>query len=163
MSELIVITFDNPDEAGQVAATFRQLHKDEALHLKDMRVVAKDAQGNVSIRDRAGHPIALAAVAGGVLGGLLFAVAPLWGVVIGAAGGAAFVKSLELDIDKDFIQEVGDALGPNTSAVFILGSDADHDAVVSALKPYKGKVLETTLTPDMEEQLQNALAQRSVE
>ncbi len=161
MSQLLVITFDNAKEAGQVADTFRMLRKEGALELEDVRVIVKDEQGKVQVHDQAGHPVAAGAVAGGVLGGLLFLVAPIFGIVVGAASGAAIARSMDLDIDKKFIRDVSDALTPNSSAIFLLGSHANRSAVLNALKPYKGTLIQTTLSSEMEQQLKKALTERS--
>lgn len=161
MSQLVVINFETVEEAGELATTLRKLEKDGALKLEDMRVVVKDADGKVSIHDDAGHPVAAGAVIGGVIGGLLFLFAPVFGIAAGAAAGAAIAKSMDLDVDQKFVQEVADSIKPNTSALFVLGSNANRAAVVDALKPYKGTLLQTTLSSELEEQLKRALSERS--
>lgn len=158
MSQLIVITFDNPDEAQQVATTFKELEKGGGIRLSDMRVLVKDAEGKLVAKDEAGHPIAWSAVAGGVLGGLLFFMVPVVGVALGAAAGAGIAKSLDLDIDKKFVQDVATSLKPNTSAIFMLAREENEAAVLSALKPYKGTLVQTTLSTEMEEQLKKTLS-----
>jgi len=158
MSELIVITFDNPDEAQQVATTFKDLEKGGGIRLADMRVVVKDGEGKLVAKDEAGHPVAWSALAGGVLGGVLFFMVPVVGIAIGAAAGAAITKSLDLDIDKKFVQEVAATLKPNTSAIFLLARQENQAAVLNALKPYKGTLIQTTLSTDMEEQLKKTLS-----
>jgi uncharacterized membrane protein len=157
MSELIVIAFDNPTEAQQVATTFTEMSKGGAIRLTDMRVVSKDANGKLVAHDEAGHPVAWSAVAGGVLGGLLFFLMPVVGIAIGAVAGGAIAKSLDLDIDKKFIKDVSEALKPNTSAVFIQAQDGNQSAILNALKPYKGTLIQTNLSSDMEEQLKKEL------
>lgn len=160
MQHILVIAFDNPTEAQQVATTFLDLKKGGALGISDMRVVVKDADGKISVQDEAGHPIAWSAVAGGILGGLLFFLVPVLGIAIGAAAGGLIAKSLDLDIDKKFITDVSDALQPNTSAVFIQSNDENLSAVLNALKPYKGTLIQTSLDSDVEAQLKKALSER---
>ncbi len=157
MSELIVIAFDNPTEAQEVANSFKEISKGGALRITDMRVVSKDASGKLQAHDEAGHPVAWSAVAGGVLGGLLFFLMPLLGIAIGALAGGAIAKSLDLDIDKKFIKDVSEALQPNSSAVFIQAQEENKAAVLAALKPYKGTLIQTNLSTEMEEQIKTAL------
>jgi uncharacterized membrane protein len=157
MSELIVIAFDNMTEAQQVADSFKELSKGGGIRLTDMRVVTKDADGRLQAHDEAGHPVAWSALGGGVLGGLLFFLMPVLGIAIGALAGGAIAKSLDLDIDKKFIQDVSEALKPNTSAVFIQAAEGNQAAILSALKPYKGTLIQTNLSTDMEEQLKRGL------
>jgi uncharacterized membrane protein len=161
MGQLVVISFETKEEAQELASTLRKLEKDGALKLEDMRVVVKDAEGNAHIHDDAGHPVAAGAVIGGVIGGLLFLFAPVFGIAAGAAAGAAIAKSMDLDVDQKFVNEVAENLKPNTSALFVLGSNANRAAVVDALKPYKGTLIQTTLSSDLEEQLKRALSDRS--
>jgi uncharacterized membrane protein len=125
-----------------------------------MRVLVKEQSGKLTVKDEAGHPVAWSAVAGGVLGGLLFILFPVIGIAIGAAAGAGIAKSLDLDVDKKFIQDVATSLQPGTSAIFILAREESSSAVISALKPYKGKLIQTTLSTEMEEQLGKALEER---
>ena len=44
-----------------------------------------------------------------------------------------------------------------TSALFIIVRDSNPDVAVAALKPYKGKILQTTLSPEDEENLRGVL------
>ncbi|RIK33419.1 MAG: hypothetical protein DCC52_03335, partial [Chloroflexi bacterium] len=123
MGQLVVITFETPDQAGELAKTLRQLESDNALKLEDMRVIVKDAEGKTHVHDDAGHPVAL-------------------------------------DVDQKFVNEVAEKLKPNTSALFVLGSDANQAAVLNALKPYQGTLIQTSLSSDMEAQLRRALSER---
>ena len=44
-----------------------------------------------------------------------------------------------------------------TSALFVVVRDADPAAAVGALKPYKGRVYETSFDEETEEELRNVL------
>ena len=46
MSQLIVITFDTPDDAGKALKSLRGLEKSHRLHLVDTAVIVKDAEGS---------------------------------------------------------------------------------------------------------------------
>ncbi len=48
----------------------------------------------------------------------------------------------------------------NSSALFIIVRDADPAFAVAALRPYEGKVLQTTLAPEDEETLRRALKKK---
>lgn len=158
MSNIIVVAFDNPDTAQQVAAEFKTLERNGALHLSDARVVVKDSEGKVHVKDEAGHPVAWGAVIGGALGGLIFILMPLLGIAAGAAIGGAIAKSLNLDaVDKKFVNDVSDALKPNTSAVFLQVDDANKAAVVQAMQAFNGKLIQTSLSPELEQQLKKGL------
>lgn len=161
MSELVVITFENAQEAERLAATLRNLQKEGALELQDLRVVVKDADGKVRIHDDAGHPVAAGAAIGGVIGGFLFLFAPVLGIAAGAAAGGLIARTMDMDVDKKFVQEIANSLKPNTSALFVLGSNANRAAVLNSLKGHQGTLVQTTLSGDMEEQLKRALSEPS--
>jgi len=158
MSSIIVIAFDNPDAAQKVVSEFKTLESNGAMRLSDARVVVKDGEGKVHVKDEAGHPVAWGALIGGAVGGLLFLMMPLLGVAAGAAVGGAIAKSLHLDtVDKKFVNDVAEALKPNTSAVFLQVDDSNKTAVIQALEPYQGKLLQTTLSPEVEAELKKGL------
>jgi len=166
MSDIIVIAFRHPDAAQQVAAQFLVLQDRHALNLDDARVVMKDNAGQLHVKDVAGHPVAMGALIGGLIGMLLFVMSPVLGVLVGAAAGGVIGKAFNSDmVDQRFVDDVAQALKPDSSAVFLQVSAADKAAVVSALRPYRGTLIQTTVSPELEEELKRALApikQRSV-
>lgn len=160
MSELIVLAFDNPDEATRIATDFKALRQTAHLQLKDAMVVVKDAEGKVHIKDEAGHPVAWGAVIGGTLGAILFILVPVVGAVAGAALGGAIAHWMDLGVDKKFVKEVGETLKPNTSALFLLVGEGNDAAVVQALKPYKGTLLQTNVSSELESELKRVVEQQ---
>jgi uncharacterized membrane protein len=103
------------------------------------------------------------AIGGGVLGLLLGLVFfPIAGLLIGVAAGAFIGRSLHHNVDKKLIEDVTNDLGPNTSAVFVVG-DGNPAAVVGALEPFKGKVYQTTLDSEAEAQIEAALEKEQSE
>lgn len=158
MTNIIVIAYDHPDTAAQVAAEFKRLEREQAFQVKDARVVVKDANGKIHVKDVAGHPMAWGAVLGGTLGALLFIMVPVLGAIAGALAGGAIVKSAGPDmVDKRFVSDVATALKPNTSAVFLEVDDQHRIVVVHALQPYHGTLIQTTLDPETEEALKHKL------
>ncbi|MFC1466662.1 MAG: DUF1269 domain-containing protein [Candidatus Brachytrichaceae bacterium NZ_4S206] len=161
MSRITVITFDNTKEADQVRDALRDLSKRGLLTIMDSAVVVKDAQGEVKVNNQLGRNVKWGLIGGGILGGLLFFLFPVAGIVGGAAAGAVIGKSLGDDVDKKFIEEVKQALQPGTSALFIITRDEHADAVFNALKPFKGTVYHTSLSPTNEETLKRVLSERA--
>jgi uncharacterized membrane protein len=161
MSNLVVITFDNAEEAGRVRESLRSLEHAGRLSLDDSAVVVKDAEGKIHVKNQMDRGVAVGAVGGGALGLLLASIFfPLAGLIAGAALGAVVGKLADTGVDKKFVQEVGDALKPDSSAIFVISREADPAAVVAALKPYKGEVFQSSLPTESEEELRRILSKR---
>ncbi len=159
MSDIIVIAFRHPDAAQQVAAQFQDLETKHALHLIDARIVVKDKEERLHVKDVAGHPVALGALMGGLLGALLFVMSPVLGALMGVAAGSVVGKLTSPDlVDGQFVNDVAQALRPDSSAVFLQVDQADTDAVITALRPFRGTLIQTTVPPEVEEELKRALA-----
>jgi uncharacterized membrane protein len=161
MSNLVVITFDNAEEAGRVRESLRSLEQYGRLSLDDSAVVVKDAEGKIHVKNQTDRGVAVGAVGGGALGLLIGSIFfPLAGIVAGALIGAVVGKMADTGVEKKFVEEVGAALKPNSSAIFVIAREADPAAVVAALKPYKGQVFQTTLSTEAEEELRRILSKR---
>ena len=91
----------------------------------------------------------------GMLIGLLF-FAPWLGLAVGAASGALAGKMSDVGVDDNFIKQVGAAIQPGQSALFVLVREATTDKVVEALKPYGGEIIHTNLSSEDEARLKEA-------
>jgi len=159
MSNLIVITFDDPDEAQRVRDTIRSGQKHDLIKLDDSAIVTKDEDGQVHVKNELDRGVKVGIAGGGLLGlwiGFIFG-GPIGAMLLGAAGGALVGTSTGMGLQKSFVKEVSEALKPNTSALFFIVRDANPNAVVAALKPYKGEVHHTSLDPEEEETLRRIL------
>ncbi len=159
MSNLIVIVFDNMEEAGKVRQTLKE--QSANISLDDSAVVVRDEEGEVHVKDEVDRGVAVGALGGGALGlligGLLF---PIGGLVLGALGGALVGKMLDMGVDKKFVDQVSGHLEPGTSALFVIVREANPNVALAALRPYKGKVIQTSLPPEAEEELRRTLSKR---
>jgi uncharacterized membrane protein len=66
----------------------------------------------------------------------------------------------DLGIQKSFVKEVSEALQPGNSALFVIVRDANPNAAIAALKPYKGTVYHTSLDSEDEDTLRRILSKR---
>ena len=158
MSQLLVITFEARETAGQAGERMKELQKGHGVNISDMAVVEKDADGKVHVHHGVDTTTAGGAVIGGALGlliGLVFF--PIAGLALGAIAGGFIGRSLHNNVDKKLVEDVTSDLKENTSALFIMGDSNSPSAVIGALEPYKGKVYQTTLDSETEAQLQAAL------
>jgi uncharacterized membrane protein len=83
---------------------------------------------------------------------------PPAGMAIGAVLGAAVGVSMDTGVGGKFIDEVKTTLRPGRSALFLVVKQSDADAVMAALRNYKGDVIQTTLDSEAEEALRQTLA-----
>jgi uncharacterized membrane protein len=159
MSDIIVIAFRHPDAALQVASQFQHLEAQHELLLIDARVVVKDRDERLHVKDVAGHPMALGALIGGLLGALIFAMSPVLGALVGVAAGSVVGKLASPDlVDEQFVDDVAQALRPDSSAVFLQVDRANTEAVITILRAFRGTLIQTTVPPEVEEELKRALA-----
>ena len=171
MSELVVVAFDSPDEADRVATELQRLQREYLVDLEDAVVVVREPDGKVRVKqsvDLVGAGAATGAIWGsmwGTLVGLLF-LNPLIGLITGAALGAgagALSGALtDYGIDDDFIRQVGEALQPGSSALFILVRKMQPEKVLAELSRFRGRVIRSSLSPEQEARLQAALSGSSV-
>lgn len=158
MSSLVVVAFDSPDEAASVLESLRAQTRYNNISFKDTAVVSKDADGKIHVKNEVSQGTMTATGVGALLGLMLgMFLFPLTGLLIGAGGGAIIGRLMNLGVDKDFVKEVSDSLQPGTSALFVLVQDANPAVVRAVLEDHKGKVLQTTLSPEAEAALQRAL------
>jgi uncharacterized membrane protein len=161
MSDLIVITFRGEGDARAALEHIRQAERGGGISVSDFAVVEKDAGGNIHHSGEVDKATKGGAAGGGFLGLLIgLAFFPVLGLLAGAAAGALLGKSLHHDVDKNLIRDVTADLTPGTSALFLLveGSAA---AIVGSVREFQGKVYQTSVSDELESQLNEALKSRS--
>lgn len=162
MSHLVVVTFDNPDEAGQVRETLRSAERADYLNLDDSAVIVKDEDGKIHVKNELDRGVKIGAVGGGLLGLLIGGIFfPVAGLLVGALAGGLIGSSVDLGIQKKFVEQVEEDLKPGTSAIFFVVRDANPDVALAAFKPYKGNVYHTSFPPEAEDELRRILSKRS--
>ena len=155
-SNLIVVGFNDAADAFEMRAALVKLQSQYLIEMEDVVVVTRDAKGAVQLH-QAVNLTKAGAVGGafwGVLIGTLF-LNPLLGAVVGAGSGALSSKLADIGINDRFMKDLGTTLTPGTSALFVLVRSATPDKVLEGLKAFsgKGRVLQTSLTKDKEDEL----------
>jgi uncharacterized membrane protein len=156
MSDLIVIAFKDEQTAFALCAELAKMQKEYLIEMEDVVVVTKDDKGKVKLH-QATNMTAMGAVTGGFWGmliGLIF-LNPLLGVAVGAGAGAVSGALTDIGVDDKMMKELAASFKPGCSAVFVLVRKATGDKVLEGLKEFtgKGKVLQTSLAKDKEEEL----------
>lgn len=170
MSDLVVITYHDVNQAGKVLDTLKRLITEHLLDLEDAVYVTKDSNGEVDLHQMINLPGVGAATGGargmlwGTVIGLLF-LQPLAGAAIGAAVGAGTGalagKFSDYGIDDNFVKELSAEMTPNSSAIFVLVRRVTVDKVLPEVSKFGGRVLRTSLADDAEQRLQAALTQHT--
>ena len=158
MSNLVVIGFEDEHTAFAMRAELAKMQKEYLIEMEDVVVVTKDEKDKVKLH-QAVNLTATGAVGGtfwGMLIGMLF-LNPLLGAAVGAGAGAISGKLSDIGVNDDFMKGLGETFTPGTSALFVLVRKATPDKVLEGLKGFKGKVLQTSLTKDKEEELRKVL------
>lgn len=162
MSDLVVIVFDRADEAPRLYQKLNELRHEGFLSLDDAAVVVKDVDGQVHVKNEIDRGIKIGFAGGGVIGlilGFIFG-GPIGTAILGAVGGAIAGSLSEMGVRSDFVDEVKQSLRRNHSALFMIIRHEDPEVVIAALKPYKGKIIQSTLPTEAEESLRHVLEQR---
>ena len=156
MSNLIVISFDDEHTAFAMRADLIRMQKEYLIEMDDVVVVTKDGNGKVNLH-QAQNLTAAGAISGGFWGlliGVIF-LNPLLGAAVGAGAGAMSGSLTDLGINNEFMKELGASFRPGCSALFVLVRKVTGDKVLEGLSEFagKGKVLQTSLTKDKEDEL----------
>ncbi|OGO34365.1 MAG: hypothetical protein A2W35_19690 [Chloroflexi bacterium RBG_16_57_11] len=160
MSELVVLTFDDTEQAGAALEALKKARSEGYLKIDDAAVIVKDESGKVDIKNQLDTGTKWGAVGGGLIGLMLASIFfPLAGLAIGAIGGALVGKSLNLGVDKKFVKDVTETLKPGMSALFVIGS-GNPDVVIASLRPFQGTIYQTTLPTEAVEELHAALKKK---
>ena len=158
MSNLVVVAFDNEHAAFEMRAALIKMQKEYLIEMEDVVVVTKDEKGKAKLH-QAVNLTAAGAVGGsfwGMLIGMIF-LNPLLGAAVGAGAGALSGKLSDVGISDKFMKELGESMTAGTSALFVLVRKATPDKVMEGLKGFKGKLIQTSLTKDKEEELRKVL------
>ena len=158
MSELIVASFTDDTTAGAALDAIRRLKSAGLASIEDAAVIRKDDDGKTRVKNTLNSATVGGAAVGAFLGAVLLVFFPLLGLVGGAVAGGLVGHSLGRHVEKSFVDDVSKQLEAGQSALFVLLSSDNVDAVVAALRPIEGGTLvQTTLDPELEQALAEAL------
>ena len=159
MSNLFVLGFDNEYEARAFGDKVGNLVRERLLVLDDAAMVTRDAEGKPHV-DHGKHLVGAGAMGGafwGMLFGLIFLM-PLFGMAVGAAFGALGGKLGDIGLDKQVLEEIGDAIKPGQAGWFLLVRQATRDKVLEELAGTNARVIRTNLTREQEDNLRKAFS-----
>ena len=157
MTQLIVIAFDHFGDASTAMAGLRSLERLGQIRFEDTAIVERDPDGTAHVKNEVSGTTETAAAIGALIGGLVTFVFPLAGIALGAALGALVGRSMDRGVTDAFVGEVKATLRPGRSALFLVVRESNAEAVLAALRQFRGDVIQTTLDSEAEEALRQAL------
>jgi len=161
MSDLIVIGYEDPQTARQAYEQVQRLQQDFIVELRGLAIVDVDRDGktHVDIPQRLVSSSAAAGALFGLLLGLLFLVPGLG--LLGGAIGALMGTLNRSGVSAEFRNRVEHLVEPGHSAVVIMATKITEDKFASALQPFGGTVLKTSLSETDEKELAEELSGQS--
>jgi uncharacterized membrane protein len=157
MSNIVALGFEGRETAAGWLKDLNKLADDGHIEILDAVFVSIGFCKHVEMKQTQSDKGKYAKRGTGIgfLAGLL-----LGGPILGAAGGAAvgaITGSMkDVGIEDQFIEEIAMGIAPNSSMLFLMTQNAD-EKVMAYLKPFKARVLVTTLPEEEEARLQKLL------
>ena len=159
MSYVIVIVYDQEDEASKARQSIKSLEKEGRISLDDAAVITKDADDKVHVKNEMDRDVGIGLLGGSLVGLLIAGIFfPIAGILIGALGGGLIGKMVSNGVDKKFIKDVQEAMKPGNSALFLVIKSNDPGMAVEALRQYKGgTIFHSSLDDDVEKELRDSI------
>jgi uncharacterized membrane protein len=158
--EMMVVAFDNENEADRVLDSLKGMKDMNIVDLKSAAVIVRAGSGEVKINETSDFDTKQGALGGAAAGAVLGLLGGgfLRGALLGAAGGAAAGKFIDLGLDDDFLKSVGDSLEPNSSAIVALVDFEQVDQAMEELDKFEGgRILRHSLSPEVYAKLSEAV------
>jgi uncharacterized membrane protein len=159
MSDLIAVAYPDRTTAENVRNELGRLTREHVIEIEDAVVATREADGRVKLH-QAVNPAGAGAAGGALWGGLigLIFLAPLLGAAIGAGLGAASGALTDLGIEDNLMRDLGQNLPEGGAALIVLVRQVTPDKVIPRISQHGGKVLQSSLSNEAEERLQEALS-----
>ena len=161
---MIVLGFENEAAADEFGVKLAQMQKDLIVQLQDAAMVVRDEDGKPHVK-HGGSLVGAGALGGafwGMLFGLLFFV-PFLGLAIGAAMGALFGKLGKTGLDKQVLEQMGDAVPPGKAGWFLLIGQMTEDKFLEAVKGTNATLVRSNLSEEQEADLKHAFGAKKHE
>jgi uncharacterized membrane protein len=158
MANLVAVAYPDESTAKEVLNVLGRLQTEHSIDIEDAVVITRNQDGKVKLHQSM-KPAAAGAAGGALWGGLigLLFLAPLLGMAVGAAAGGAAGALTDVGVDDRFLKELGAKLEPGAAALIVLVHRSTPDKVLPEIQKFGGEVLQTSLSDEQEQQLQEAL------
>ncbi|HNI33988.1 MAG TPA: DUF1269 domain-containing protein [Microthrixaceae bacterium] len=158
--QLAVLSFDSSLKAQEFMTAVARLQEEGKILVQDAVFVTKEPGGRTTVvetTDPGPGSSALTAGAWGLLFGALLAV-PIAGLAIGAGTGALMAKLVDTGVPDDFVQQIREQVKEGWTALALLVSHINRDAVLAELGRFQGaELISGDLSPEAVAAVQAAL------
>ncbi|HKI69651.1 MAG TPA: DUF1269 domain-containing protein, partial [Verrucomicrobiae bacterium] len=158
--ELIIAVFDDKSKAEVAAATLGRVGKRELSGAVNVARIDHTADGGIHYTESADPDAERGGVFGAVTGGLLGILGGPVGIILGAGAGAimgaATAQVVDSGFPDDYLQQIGEALQPGSSAVLTLVKPAIIEEVSSKLAPEDCRIFRSRMSEELVEELRRA-------
>jgi uncharacterized membrane protein len=161
MNTLVVWRFDDRDGAGDALPRLQRLAAAGEATVDDAALVTwppGHRKPSTATLGSLNGPGRLWGGSWGVLLALIFLV-PIAGPTFGAAAGAVAGSLSDFGIADDFVKRVREDVGPGTSALFVVTTQASAERLAEALAGVATMTARSALTPAEEQHLRDALGE----
>jgi uncharacterized membrane protein len=156
--KMVVVIFDNEKKAYEGLKAFKDLHAEGSITLYASAVIAKSADGKVTVKETADQgPLgtAVGLVTGSLIGLLGGPVGVAIGAYVGTVGGVLYDLA-KVGVGEDFLNEVGQRLQPGKVGVvaevweeWVMPVDARMEAAGGVVfRRARGEVLDYQIERD---------------
>jgi uncharacterized membrane protein len=164
MNELIVIGYENENEAEVARQELFGMAREYLVDVADAVVAHADDKGKIKLNQMVN--LWSVGAAGGAFWGLLIGLlffSPFFGAAIGASIGALSGAFSDFGINDEFMKKISEILKPGQAALFLMVRDHASDKVIERLSQKGGTVLRTNLDTEKEAALREAFAKAHAE
>ncbi len=161
--KLLVLAFDSSIRAQEAFLAVQRMTSEGQLLVQDAVFIQKRADGKVKVTETLDISPADAAVNGSLWGALIGTIVAgpvgfIAGGAVSAGIGALVAKFTDIGVPDGTVEAIGKALEPSTTALALLVSHIDDDALATELRRFAGaSLVQTDLSPEMVERLRAAL------
>ena len=159
-ANLNVLLFDNEEGAANFLSTVEKWSEDGLIDIIDAVTARRGVGSDVKVeqtnhpgRKWAGRGAGIGLLAGILLGG------PIGGAVAGAAIGGIGGGLSKSGVDRKTVDAITAGMAPHSSALFLMTSGGleNRDTLIAELKPFRAKLVSSSLSDDMAAEVSKAL------
>jgi uncharacterized membrane protein len=148
--EMVALVFKDQAQADEMTAFVHDLHARHIIKIRNSAILAKAADGTITVKERHDWDAKNTALGGMIIGGVLGLMTGGIGIVaapaIGAGLGAVTGRVVDRGFDDNFLKSLAEHLKPGGSGMLLIAESEWRVPMSEALKGVKGVILQHDLT-----------------